>query len=179
MEYRQVKIFLSTFILTVVVICFSNRTIAQFQEIEVGINGLTCSMCSYSVENSIKKLPYISLVKMDLNKNIAQVYSEKGSSINFLEVADRVKKSGFSVRYISFILSEDIKPIADGKFELGGKQFLLLNDTSGTLAKGTSLQLVGEAYLPKSELKKYTSKLSAEQKKKLHSDQIYFVIHEK
>lgn len=118
------------------------------------------------------------MVKMDLNKNIAQVHSDKGTNINFLEVAERVKKSGFSVRYLSFKLPEDIKPNANGMFSLGGKQFCLINTKSTSLEAGSNLKLVGEGYLPKSELKEQLSNLTSEQKKMLKEGQAFFVLHE-
>src|SRR5690554_5245522 len=160
-KYRQVKKNILSSFFVVLAILLSNQVFAQVQEVEVGINGLTCSMCSYSVENSIKKLSYVNIVKMDLNKNIAQVFSDRGKSIDFKEVAERVKKSGFSVRYLSFTLSTDIKPSSEGMFEFEGKIFYILDSDSETLQAGTNLKLVGEGYLPKTDLKKQLAKLNS------------------
>jgi copper chaperone CopZ len=177
-KYRQVKknVFASFFI--IISLFASNQVLAQFQEIEVGINGLTCSMCSYSVENSIKKLPYVNIVKMDLNKNIAQVISDRGNSIDFKEVTERVKKSGFSVRFLSFKLPTDVIPNSEGMFKLNDRMFYIIYSDSKTLKAGATLKLVGEGYLPKTDLKKHLAKLSSEQKKILNEGQAFFVIHE-
>src|SRR5690606_2438006 len=80
-------------------ISFSTSGQAQ-QSAQLGINGLTCSMCSYSVENSIKKLPFIRSIKMDLNSNIAILEFYEGKPVNFEAIALKVIDAGFAVRFL-------------------------------------------------------------------------------
>jgi copper chaperone CopZ len=76
------------------------RTNAQLVKVEVGIDGFTCSMCAMSVENSIRQLPFVEEVKMDLNKNLAQIFFRKNKDISIRKISDKIYDSGFSVRYV-------------------------------------------------------------------------------
>jgi copper chaperone CopZ len=76
------------------------RANAQLVSVEVAIDGFTCSMCAMSVENSIRQLPFVEEVKMDLNKSLAQIFFRKDKDISIRRISDKVYDSGFSVRYI-------------------------------------------------------------------------------
>jgi copper chaperone CopZ len=77
---------------------------AQIKSCTVGIDGLTCSMCSNSVEKLIRKLGFIRDVQMDLNKTEAILYFLPGSNIDFYAIAAKVRDAGFSVRYVSAVV---------------------------------------------------------------------------
>ena len=80
---------------------------AQIQSIIIGINGLTCSQCQYSVEQSVMKLREISNMSMDLNTNEATMDMEVSNFVDVLKIGDQVIKSGFSVRFLKIILHLD------------------------------------------------------------------------
>jgi cation transport ATPase len=77
-----------------------SRVFGQYQKVEVGIDGFTCSMCGMSVENSIRMLPFVSQVDMNLNENRAVIYFRPDREVSILKLAEQVYASGFSVRYI-------------------------------------------------------------------------------
>ena len=96
---------------------------AQFISATLGINGLTCSLCSYNVEQEISKLEYVETIKMDLNQNIAQIKFAKGVQVNMKDVVSAVYKAGFSVGYTQAIFSFDSISITNNN------SFIYLNDT--------------------------------------------------
>lgn len=152
------------------------RIFAQIDSVEIGINGLTCSMCSYSVEYSLQKLPEIQSVKMDLNSNIALVYFKPGEAINFEALAKKVKESGFSVRYISFVRPENIKLEEDGSFLMGKMRFYSLNPNIST-KQNSNYRLLAKSCLSKSDYKQKSSSIRLFEKKNKGKDGVYLVEH--
>lgn len=149
---------------------------AQFDIVEVGINGLTCSMCSYSVENSIRRIQEVDKISMDLNDNIARVHFKRNSTIDFNLLAERVRNSGFSVRYISFTLNKPATVNQAGIFETGSLVFQCINSSSYVLAPGSRLRLIGKEFMSKAEYKEVQTTLKL--MKKSLGQNILLVNHE-
>jgi copper chaperone CopZ len=51
----------------------SLRAHSQFISAELGVDGLTCSMCARSVEMSIRRLPFVKEVTVDLRATTMKV----------------------------------------------------------------------------------------------------------
>ena len=89
---------------------------AQYTSARIGVNGLTCSACTRSVEMSIRKLPFIENVEMNLENTDGILKFKKGQEVDIFKIAQAVVDAGFSVRFlpienimrmvIHFILSE-------------------------------------------------------------------------
>ena len=76
-------------------------TKAQFSNIEISIAGLTCSQCSKSVEMQLKKIKFISNIKMDLKSTTAAITTKSDRHIDFNALAKAVTNAGFSVNKIT------------------------------------------------------------------------------
>jgi copper chaperone CopZ len=74
--------------------------LAQFSKVEIGVDGLTCSMCTRSTELSIRKLDFVDSVKMDLTNTNGVITFKKGMPVSVEKIAQAVKNAGFSVRYL-------------------------------------------------------------------------------
>lgn len=158
----------------VFIILYPCKLFAQLDSLEIGVNGLTCSMCSYSVEYSLKKLPEIQSVNMDLNSNIALVYFKPGEAINFEALAKKVKESGFSVRHISFVIPEEVKVSEDGSFSIGDMEFYLLKKSTDK-NQSRSYRILNRNCLSKSDYKQISSKIRHFEKKNKGRDGVYLV----
>jgi copper chaperone CopZ len=100
----------------------------QYQRVEIGIDGFTCSMCGMSVENAIRKLPFVSDVEMDLNKNTAVVFFRSNREISILQVAEQVYASGFSIRSFQANYQFPSLTLQDHfVFQAGKEEFHFLN----------------------------------------------------
>lgn len=156
------------------IILYPCKIFAQLDSVEIGVNGLTCSMCSYSVEYSLKKLPEIRSVNMDLNSNIALVYFKAGEAVNFEALAKKVKESGFSVRSVSFALPENVKISEDGSFIIGAMEFYLLKENAGHNQSGR-YRILNRSSMSKSDYKQMSSKIRLFEKKNKGKDGVYLV----
>ncbi|HWZ23542.1 MAG TPA: heavy metal-associated domain-containing protein [Cytophagaceae bacterium] len=100
---KQFKIenrFISSFFLCIFFIFLLSVSNAQFISAEVGVDGFTCSQCALSVDNSIRQLPFVQDVKMDLNNGVALISFRKNKEISIDKIAKKIYDAGFSVRYI-------------------------------------------------------------------------------
>lgn len=93
----MIKRLLFTFSIFLVAI---TTTQAQFQKAEIKIYGLTCSLCSRSVEMALKKVDFIESIDTDLETTLSTITFKDGATVYPEELAKAVDKSGFSVGYI-------------------------------------------------------------------------------
>jgi|TARA_B110000046_G_scaffold102483_1_gene110125 copper chaperone CopZ len=148
----------------------------QFKSVEMGIDGLTCSMCSRSVEMSLVKLDFIDRVEMDLNSNRSEIFFNEEMYVSIDKVAQAVTDAGFSVAYLnaSFDFKEQsIDTDACWNYAYDTYQFL---DVSQPQLKGEMiLKFLGTNFLSRSEMKKWKTQLSAAKNKTCPQNEHYFV----
>src|SRR5688572_13483114 len=63
----------------------------QFKTVEIGIDGLTCSMCSRATEMNIRKLPFVDSVAMDLTNTNGVVTFKKDTQVDLDRIAEAVR----------------------------------------------------------------------------------------
>lgn len=151
---------------------------AQFQSIEVGIDGLTCSLCVRGVEKSIRKLPYIKEIEVDLAGTNMQIQFEEKEQIQIEKIAKQVVDAGFSVRYVKASLKQDqILQLDSEGFQLGNDLYKWVTSTPKVPNGIFSIQFLGEAFQSKKEFKAYESDLerARQETNPLLYSHVYFV----
>ena len=107
----------------------------------IGVNGLTCSACTRTVEMSIRKLSFVDQVEMNLENTEGNITFKKNSEVDVALIAKAVVNAGFSVRYLKAahtFNSEDIKE---------GTCLSLEKNTNLQFVKTQALKLNGEVIL--------------------------------
>lgn len=127
---------------------------AQWGEIMVGIDGLTCSMCSKGTESSLKKLDFIETIKMDLNKNIALITVKKDARVRVADIAKKITDAGFSVRFIQATYTFSNKVVSEENYLLlGGTKVRVIQADNNILDGKTMVQFIDKEFLPKKSYK--------------------------
>lgn len=140
---------------------------------DIGINGLTCSLCSRSVEMSLRRLDFVEDVVMSLETTEGRIFFKSGVLIDPVQIARAVVRAGFSVRFLKLqIRFDDIEVSSDGSFVFQSQRFLWI-DYAKEVRGPVTLQLVDEDFLPRKE--------SAQWKKKVtvlgpHDQKIFHVV---
>lgn len=131
---------------------------AQIMQAEVGVNGLTCSQCSRSVEMALRKLAFVQKVDMNLEHTSGVVLFKPGSKISVTELARAVVNAGFSTRYVR--LTFDFKAIQPGKecFTVGQDVFYFLQPLSAQHPEKMTFQVIGKGFLPDKAFRQFTLK---------------------
>src|ERR1700744_1730275 len=105
-SFDIMKIFKALFITLLFCYCVFPAS-AQFQAVYIGVNGLTCSQCSRTVEMSIRKLDFVADVQMNLEHTEGKIILKKDKKADMDKVAQAVVNAGFSVRYLQADLAVD------------------------------------------------------------------------
>lgn len=113
--------------------------------VELGVNGLHCSACSFTVEKSIKKVDGVSVVQMDLNQRAGKIFFADGMQPSLVDLAKAVSDAGYSVRFLKLHFREAIDPKETCHWQ--NYCFKPFEEASA------SWQLLGKLFLPKKEWK--------------------------
>ena len=128
---------------------------AQFTSAEIGVDGLTCSACTRSVEMSIRKLSFVDSVAMNLEHTEGTVIFKKNAKVDIEKIAKAVTDAGFSLR--SLTASVNVNELKAGNdfcwvYENNTYHFVKMpaaENLSGTIR----LKFIGDKYMSKKELK--------------------------
>lgn len=135
---------------------------AQFETVYIGVNGLTCSQCSRTVEMSIRKLDFVDNVQMNLQHTEGKIILKKNKKADIDKIAQAVFDAGFSVRYLQADIMIDNSATETGTcFKYKGDEFVFA-ETPREPIKGTvKLKFIGKKFMPKNEFKKMESTMNA------------------
>lgn len=78
----------------------AQSAVAQYAEVRIGVDGLTCSQCTRSVEMQLRRLDVVKDVRMNLEHTNGIVRLDSTKNTDLSRLAKAVKNAGFSVRYI-------------------------------------------------------------------------------
>lgn len=128
----------------------------EFLSAEIGVDGLTCSQCSRSVEMKLRALDFVADVQMNLEQNIGLVTFKKGKVIRLERLGKAVIDAGFSVGYIRAIFDfSDTNITPDGTFSFEGMVYMPVNDKPASLPVVAKIQLVGDDFMDTDSWKKW------------------------
>jgi cation transport ATPase len=150
-------------VLSLLLIIFLSLTLAvkaQILSAKVGVNGLTCSMCTRSVEMSLRRLDFVDSVVMSLQNTEGEIFFNKNHPVDFESLAKAVVDAGFSVRFLKIRLDLNVIRLEEsGAFAFQGQDFVWLDYDRNPGKKVAWFSLIGDTYLPKSEMKKWKNKI--------------------
>jgi len=145
--------------ITFVLICL-HKGFAQFISAEIGVNGLTCSQCSRSVEMSLLKLNFVKEVQMDLESTVGKIIFKSGTKISFHKVAKAIRDAGFSVRYLKATYSFKNGNNTSNFTPLNASgQFCLVNTIIKDLNGDILLTFLGKEFMPKQDYSKWSESI--------------------
>ena len=150
---------------------------AQFRQAVIGIDGLTCSACSFGTQKSIMRLDFVDSVKMDLNKNIATITFKPGKKVSIDAIVQKVYDAGFSVRSVHAVYEfTDMKAVNDAffNFEDNAYEFIGLSGER-TLNGPVDLTFINEKYISKKEMKKWKDLIAKAKPCTLGKQKPYYV----
>jgi copper chaperone CopZ len=116
-------------------------------EVQVGVDGLTCSACTRSVEMSLRRLDFVENVEMSLEETEGKITTKKDSPVDFRKLAKAITDAGFSVRFFKVqIPTQNLKVSEEGCFSIDNHYFQWV-DYSVNQTK-TTLQMIDKQFLP-------------------------------
>ncbi len=142
--------------------CIGFSARAQFQTVSIGVNGLTCSQCTRTVEMSIRKLDFVADVQMNLQHTEGKITLKQGVKADMEKVAQAVINAGFSVRYLDAEFTADPSvTVSGGCFSYNGDEYVFTEAPKEALKGTVKLKFIGKKFLPKNEYKKMEQYMNA------------------
>ncbi len=132
---------------------------SQITQVFLGINGLTCSQCSRSVEMSLLKLKFVDHVEMQLAKAEGVVFFKQGQKVDLDKVAQAVYDAGFAVRFIKMELNFAKNALSGNCLNYEGNNFQVIGKHDPRIEGKLKVKLLGKKYLPTKEWKAVRSQL--------------------
>src|SRR5436190_18793044 len=96
-------------ILMVAALLASILTEAQVKSVSLQASGLTCSMCSNSINKALRSLPFVKEVEADIKTYTFEISFNQNSSIDFDMIRKKVENAGFFVS--AFIINIHVSEI--------------------------------------------------------------------
>lgn len=148
-------------ILTLSFLFLSVTAFGQISRADLGINGLTCSLCARSVERALLELDFIESVEMNLQQTQGTIIFKNDVPVHPDQIAEKVVDAGFSVRYLKMDIDlKKFRQISGGCYEINGRTFVLLVKPQPSAKSAITVRMIGEEFLPRKEFKKWDSKLN-------------------
>lgn len=144
------------FVLGLLFVLITTQASAQFRQASIGVNGLTCSQCSRSVEMQLRKLDFVSDVTMDLEHKNGVLHFKSNSNVDMDAIARAVKDAGFSVRYLKADINmKEVSPESDNSFRIRNDVYYLLEPLAANAAHVT-FRFMDKDYASKKERTAYS-----------------------
>ena len=127
----------------------------QIKSAMIGVNGLTCSACTRTVEMSIRKLVFVKEVKMNLENTEGEISFKEGADVDFDKISKAITNAGFSVRFLkATYLFNNLKVNKNLCFNAGKYNLQFVNTTDKVLNGESMIKFLGQKFQPKSEFSK-------------------------
>ncbi|HEX8546420.1 MAG TPA: heavy metal-associated domain-containing protein [Cytophagaceae bacterium] len=143
------------YLFLILLIAFYVPQLVQAQ-VSIGLDGLTCSMCSNSIYKLLQKVDGVKEVRIDLNENIAEVFYKAEISPNYKELSQKIFDAGFSVRYMKANIEfmEDMAKFGNS-YIVNGTKYVYIGNEEKIMRGPVLISLVGKGLMAKKELKKF------------------------
>lgn len=142
-------------ILLALAVFISVTASAQVTKVTLQASGLTCSMCSNSINKALKTLPYAESVYSNIKTSSFDINIKPGAKVNFDEIKEKVEEAGFFVANMKAVVQFSNTAIAeDQHIEVDGLTLHFLNVKDQTLNGAKSIQIVDKGYVSAKAFKK-------------------------
>ena len=142
-------------LLVIAILLVSVSSQAQVLSVNLQASGLTCSLCSNSINKSLQKLEFVSKVEPNIKNSSFNISFKPGSKIDFDQLKKKVEDAGFSVaKFNATIHFDKVAVNNDEHVVIGNTVFHFLNINKQTLNGDKTIQLLDKGFVTAKEYKK-------------------------
>ncbi|MBC7749910.1 MAG: heavy-metal-associated domain-containing protein [Methylotenera sp.] len=148
----------------------SVKSYSQISKVEIIATGLTCSMCSNSINKQFKSMAEVESVSTDLNTNTFTIFLKENNSLTPKALKASVEKTGFFIG--SMVLTIDLGNVQikqNLKVQQNSGIFVFVAGPDQSIKGSVQVKVLNDGYVTKKEFKKsakvldkYTELLSQE-----------------
>ncbi len=138
---------------------------AQVMKVSLQASGLTCSMCSNSINKALKTLSFVDNVDPNIQTSTFEITFKPGSDVDFDAIKKKVDDAGFSVaNFIVTIHFKDVPVKPNEIVEADGQKFVFVNTKEQSLTGLKRLKLVDKGFVSSKEYRKNAAAMALTQK---------------
>jgi len=136
----------------------SNNVFAGFVGAKVKVTGVTCSMCSNSVNKALSSLSFIDKIDVDLENAVFILSFKPGEKVVMDEIRKKVEGAGFSVGELTADFAFDSLQVEnDYHYTFENNIYHFVGVKNQYLNKTVSLKFVDKGLTSSKEYKKYSN----------------------
>jgi copper chaperone CopZ len=135
-------------------IAFSMSASAQVTKVSLQASGLTCSMCSNSINRALKKLDFVDKIDSDIKTYTFEITFKPKANVDFDMIKTKVEGAGFSVS--GFIVTVNFNKVLVKENQpvlIGDKTFLFVNKNEQLLDGEKQVRLLDKGFVSAREYK--------------------------
>ncbi|HMO32486.1 MAG TPA: heavy-metal-associated domain-containing protein [Lacibacter sp.] len=135
---------------------------AQVQSARLQASGLTCAMCSNSIQKALQTLDFVSSIDADLEQSAFIIQFKTGASVDFDALRRKVEGAGFSVARLDVqVLFSGQRLFSNQPVELGTLFLVLVGGKEELLHGLKSIRVVDKNFVLPKEFKKLETQIRA------------------
>lgn len=138
-------------------IILSLATTAQVTKVSIQASGLTCSMCSNSINKSLKTIGFVEDVKPNIKTSTFDVTFKPNTKVDFDLLKKKVEDAGFTIaNFVAAVNFNNVQVKGNQPVKVGDKTFYIVNAKDQALNGTKQLRVVDKGFVSNKEYKKNT-----------------------
>jgi copper chaperone CopZ len=134
---------------------------AQIEKVSLQASGLTCSMCSNSINKALKTLDFVEKVHADVGNYTFEIYFKESSVVDFNKIRKKVEDAGFSVSGFTATVNFNNTPVRESQpLEIGSNRIILVNIKEQSLNGIKKIKVLDKGFVSPKEAKRNSFALS-------------------
>lgn len=143
-------------ILSIAVIIISMQASAQVSKVSLQASGLTCSMCSNSINKALKTIDFVDKIEPNLKTYTFNITFKENTSIDFDLIRKKVEDAGFFVATFVATVQFNHAELHENQVRLADQTFIFLNDKVSHLNGIKQVKIVDRGFVSSREYKRNT-----------------------
>jgi copper chaperone CopZ len=138
-----------------IAVALSMATTAQVTKVSIQASGLTCSMCSNSINKSLKTIDFVEKVTPNIKTSSFEITFKPGTSVDFDKLKKKVEDAGFTVaNFIATVNFNNVPVKSNQPTKIGDKTFYIINSKDQSLNGAKQVRIVDKGFVSNKEYKK-------------------------
>lgn len=130
-------------------------TNAQVTKVSLQASGLTCSMCSNSINKSLKTVDFVESVKPNIQTSTFEITFKQGAGVDFDKLKKKVEDAGFTVaNFVATVNFNNVQVKNNQPVKVADKLFFILNAKDQSLNGVRQVRVVDKGFVSNKEYKK-------------------------
>jgi copper chaperone CopZ len=136
-------------------IAVSVATNAQVTKVSLQAGGLTCSMCSNSINKALKSLDFVDKIEADIKTYTFEITFKPNSDVDFDKIKMKVEKAGFTVNgFTATVHFNNVQLKNSEPVMVGNKILFFVNTKDQSLNGPTHVKVLDKGFVSSKEYKR-------------------------